>query len=154
VLYIEDDPVNIRLIQRALTQRPQTHLLTAQNAHDGIRTATTEQPALILLDNRLPDATGKEVLRQLSATDSTAGIPVIMMSGDSGKDTIQSLLALGASDFLTKPIDLNHLLTIIDQYLSLLPPGINGAWRIHAIETGLCDGIAPASVIFDGQSVW
>jgi signal transduction histidine kinase/DNA-binding response OmpR family regulator len=124
VLYIEDDPANLGLMRRALTRRPQTHLLTAQNAQDGIRTATTALPDLILLDNRLPDATGSQVLHQLTSDPATAAIPVVIISGDSGRESVHNFLARGAAAFLPKPFDLGELLATIDNQLSPpAPPG-------------------------------
>jgi signal transduction histidine kinase/DNA-binding response OmpR family regulator len=118
VLYIEDDPANLRLMHRVLSRRPDTRLLTAQTAQDGLQTAATENPALILLDNRLPDATGSQVLAELTTTPATAAIPVVIISGDSGRDTAAALIAEGAAGFVAKPFDVADLLTVIDQHLS------------------------------------
>jgi CheY-like chemotaxis protein len=117
VLYIEDDPDNIRLVERVLKRRPHIGLRVASNARDGITAAISEQPALILLDNHLPDATGAEVLRQLASAEATAAIPVVIVSGDSGKAIATELLATGASGFLEKPYDIHHLMALIDRYL-------------------------------------
>jgi CheY-like chemotaxis protein len=118
VLYIEDDPNNIRLVQRLLLKRrADTELHVATNGRDGITTAISEQPALILLDNRLPDATGSEVLRQLISAEATTAIPVVIVSGDSGRAIASELLASGAAGFLVKPYDIHQLMTIIDRYL-------------------------------------
>jgi CheY-like chemotaxis protein len=117
VLYIEDDPDNIRLVERVLTRRPHIGLHVASNARDGVSAAISEQPALILLDNHLPDATGAEVLRQLASAEATAAIPVVIVSGDSGKAIATELLATGASGFLEKPYDIHHLMALIDRYL-------------------------------------
>ena len=84
VLYIEDDPDNLYLVERLLKHHPQAELHTATNAHDGVMAATDLRPALILLDNRLPDGTGREVLSRLKSSATTAGIPVVIVSGDSG----------------------------------------------------------------------
>ncbi len=117
VLYIEDNPDNIHLVERMLMRRPQTELRVAMNAHDGIKAAIDERPTLILLDNRLPDATGDEVLRQLRSSEATAGIPVIILTGDSGQATADEFHALGASEFLPKPFDIHQFMTMIDRYL-------------------------------------
>lgn len=118
VLYIEDDPNNIRLVERLLLKRrPDTELHVATNGRDGVTAAISEQPALILLDNRLPDAAGGEVLRQLTSAEATTAIPVVMVSGDSGRAIASELLAAGAADFLVKPYDISQLMTIIDRYL-------------------------------------
>jgi CheY-like chemotaxis protein len=117
VLYIEDNQDNVHLIERLLARRPHIQLLTASTARDGVGTATTRRPALILLDNHLPDATGSTVLMQLSGSEATAGIPVVIVSGDSGRQAAAKLLASGAAEFLTKPFDIHQFLATIDRYV-------------------------------------
>lgn len=116
VLYIEDNPDNIHLVERLVNRHTQAGLHVATNARDGIKAAIDLRPALILLDNRLPDATGREVLSQLKSSAATAGIPVVIVSGDSA-GTAGELLALGAADFLAKPFDIHQFMAIIDRYL-------------------------------------
>jgi CheY-like chemotaxis protein len=116
VLYIEDDASNIRLVERLLMRRPSIELRVATSGRAGIQAAIDHQPALILLDNRLPDATGAEVLRQLSAGQATARIPVVVLSGDSGA-AARELLEVGAAEFLAKPFDVHQFMTMIDRYL-------------------------------------
>ena len=118
VLCIEDDPVNITLMTRLLHRRPGTVVHQAGTAQEGIDAARTEQPTLILLDNRLPDATGRDVLRQLASFPETASIPVVIISGDSGRAAINELLASGASDFLSKPFDIHQFQTVVESYLA------------------------------------
>ena len=117
MLYIEDHAYTRGLVEKILHQlRPQIELHMATNARDGVKAAIDERPALILLDNRLPDATGGEVLCQLASSGATAGIPVVIISGDSAR-TGDELLAIGASEFLPKPFDIDHLVTMIDRYI-------------------------------------
>jgi CheY-like chemotaxis protein len=118
VLYIDDNPDNILLVQRLLKRRcPDVQLHTAMTGDDGIRAASDDQPALILLDNRLPGTSGEKILRQLAATPATAAIPVVILSGDSSPATVSELLAAGAADFLAKPFDIHQLLAAIGRYL-------------------------------------
>jgi CheY-like chemotaxis protein len=118
MLYIDDSEDNIFLLQRLFKRKcPGIQLHTAMTGRDGIRAAIDGQPALILLDNRLPDVNGQQVMRQLAATPATAAIPVVILSGDSDPATIDELLAAGAADFLVKPFDVNQLLAIIGRYL-------------------------------------
>ena len=117
VLYIEDNADNIQLVRRMISRRGETELLVAMNGSDGIQAAVDEQPSLILLDNRLPDATGSQVLRQLGAAEHTAAIPVVMVTGDSSSSTASELLALGAADSLAKPFDIRQFMTMLDRYL-------------------------------------
>ena len=71
MLYIEDDDNNISLVKALLKRRPQIELQVAMNGRDGIQAAIDKQPALILLDNRLPDATGTEILGELASLPAT-----------------------------------------------------------------------------------
>jgi two-component system, cell cycle response regulator DivK len=117
VLYIEDNEDNIRLVERLLTKRrPGITLVVATNGQDGLRLARDTTPDLILLDRRLPDMLGNEVLSGLKAETGTAAIPVVVLSGDSAADQAAETLRLGAVDFLPKPFEFQQLLTIIDRF--------------------------------------
>jgi len=118
ILYIDDSQDNILLVQRLLKgARPDIQLHTAETGRDGVTAATASRPALILLDNRLPDTNGEQVLLQLAAAPATAVIPVVILSGDSNPVTVNELLAAGAADFLAKPFDIHQILAIIGRYL-------------------------------------
>jgi CheY-like chemotaxis protein len=117
VIYIDDDPNNVTLVTRILLKRRADLLVrTATTARDGLELATAELPRLILLDRRLPDMLGTEVLRRLKAAPGTAAIPVVMLSGDSGREHTEEFKALGAVDFLAKPFEINDLMAIIDRF--------------------------------------
>jgi CheY-like chemotaxis protein len=116
MLYIEDNENNIFLVERLLKRRPQIDLHVATNGRDGIQAALDKQPGLILLDNRLPDATGSEILNELGSVAATAAIPVVVLSSDSD-DIIRELLSNGAVEFVAKPFDIHHFMAIIDRYL-------------------------------------
>ncbi len=118
VLCIDDNQDNIFLLERLFKRRcPDVQLHTAMTGRDGIGAAIDHQPTLILLDNRLPDLNGEQVLRQLAATQATAAIPVVILSGDSNPVTVDELLAAGAADYLVKPFDIHRLIAIIGRYL-------------------------------------
>jgi CheY-like chemotaxis protein len=118
VLYIDDSDDNIFLLRRLFKRtRPDIELHTTMTGADGMRAAIDASPALILLDNRLPDISGEQVLRQLAAAPATAAIPVIILSGDSNPVIVSDLLAAGAADFLVKPFDVHQLLATIGRYL-------------------------------------
>ncbi|MGH3191210.1 MAG: response regulator [Streptosporangiaceae bacterium] len=117
VLYIDDNDDNIRLVERLLRRRPEIELRSVGTGRDGVQAAIEDPPVLILLDNRLPDTHGEQVLRQLAALPQTAMIPVIILSGDTGRETVDTLLAAGAVDFMAKPFDLLELMTLIERYL-------------------------------------
>ena len=117
MLYIEDDDNNISLVQALLKRRPQIELQVAMNGRDGVQAAVDNQPRLILLDNRLPDTTGSEILRELASSSATAAIPVVILTGDS-EEVIDALLASGAAESVAKPFSFRQFIEIIDRYLA------------------------------------
>jgi two-component system, cell cycle response regulator DivK len=117
VLYIDDSDDNLVLVERILRRREDVWLRVARTGREGIEAAVGDPPSLILLDNRLPDGSGLEVLRQLAASPGTAAVPVVVLSGDSGQAMVKELLAAGASDFLAKPFVVGDLMAVIARYL-------------------------------------
>jgi CheY-like chemotaxis protein len=117
LLYIEDQETNIALVQAILRRRPQIELHVAMNGRDGVRSAIEIQPGLILLDNRLPDATGSDILQELTSAPATAQIPVVILSGDSN-GVLDELLASGAAETVAKPFDVQQFISVIDRYLA------------------------------------
>ena len=118
LLYIEDDAGNVRLVERILRQRPDIELRVADTGQTGIQAALDLRPALILLDNRLPDASGLDVIRQLAADSATSTIPVLILSGDTGQSIIRELHEAGAAGFIEKPFDIHLFLSEIDKHLT------------------------------------
>jgi PAS domain S-box-containing protein len=126
ILYIEDNSSNVRLLQRLLGRRSGVTLLTATRGEDGIAMAITERPDLVLLDLHLPDLSGEDVLHRLWADPRTRSLPVAVLSADALSAQRQRLLASGAVAYLTKPIDVQQLLRLIDERLQ---PAESGAPR-------------------------
>jgi CheY-like chemotaxis protein len=117
VLYIEDDAMNITLVERIVGRLPETGYEVARTGGEGVTIAVDVRPALILLDNHLPDATGTEVLARLAGQPATARIPVIIISGDAAETVRQDLLAAGASEFVVKPFKIDEFTDLINRYL-------------------------------------
>jgi CheY-like chemotaxis protein len=122
MLYIEDGEDNICLVEALIRHRPHIDLQVARNGRDGVQAAIDTRPGLILLDNRLPDATGAEILRELTSAAATTAIPVVILSSDSA-DIIDELLASGAAESVGKPFDIHQFLAMIDRYLPLTTGG-------------------------------
>ena len=116
MLYIEDDENNIALVKALLRRRPHIELRVAMNGRDGVHAAIDGRPGLILLDNRLPDATGSQVLGELASTSATAAIPVVVLSSDTD-EVLNQLLANGAVESVSKPFDIHQFVAMIDRYL-------------------------------------
>jgi CheY-like chemotaxis protein len=74
---------------------------------------------LILLDLHLPDISGDDVLQQLRRDPATANIPVVMVSADASPGQVQRLMNTGALAYLTKPIDVNELLKLLDRCIEM-----------------------------------
>ena len=118
ILYVEDNLSNLRLVERILAHRPNVRLLSAMQGGLGLELAREHRPDLIFLDLQLPDTPGREVLRRLQADGKTRGIPVVVISADATPGQTQRLLAEGARDFLTKPLDVKKLITLLDETLN------------------------------------
>src|SRR5256885_29089 len=98
VLYIEDEPANVILVERTLHRRPALRLLHAGTGEEGLDLARSQLPRLILLDLNLPGIDGAEVLRRLQQEPVTANIPVVIISADATASQIERLLTAGARD--------------------------------------------------------
>ena len=100
-----------------LAQRPQVELQVSVTGLDGLTAIRARRPDLILLDMHLPDISGMELLRQLQADVHTAGTPVVVVSADALTHQIEEAFAAGCSHYLTKPVSVSELLTVVDELL-------------------------------------
>jgi CheY-like chemotaxis protein len=121
VLYIEDNRHNLALVEGILAYRPRVRLLSAMQGAQGLELARQHRPGLILLDVHLPDMKGDEVLRRLRADPQLCQVPVIVLSADATPQQIERLGAAGAREYLTKPIDVQQLLVLVDRYEGVSP---------------------------------
>jgi signal transduction histidine kinase/CheY-like chemotaxis protein len=109
VLHIDDDPMLSTLVRRILANRSDLRLLTATHGRTAIELVARIRPALILLDLRLPDMPGEELLRRLHSDAGTRDIPVVVLSGDTTPETMTRLLTHGATEYLAKPFTAGQL---------------------------------------------
>ena len=117
VLYIEDNPSNIALIERFVDRRGDLELHAARRGDAGFELARRIVPDVVVLDLHLPDTTGDAVLAALRAAEETAAVPVIVVTADVTQEHEQRLLAGGADAFLTKPLDLGRFEAELDRAL-------------------------------------
>lgn len=115
VLYIDDSPTNRRLVEKILTLRAHLTLLEASTGKDGLEMARRHAPRVILLDLKLPDLGGDEVLAELKADPATRQIPVVVVSAEVGRDKLQPLYAMGVLECLAKPVSVAELLALLDE---------------------------------------
>jgi PAS domain S-box-containing protein len=117
VLYIEDNPMNLRLMQQIFARRPELELRDAHTAELGIELARAQPPQLILMDINLPGMNGFAALAELKADVRTASIPVIAVSANAMKGDQERGMTAGFVDYLTKPINIPALFASLDKVL-------------------------------------
>ncbi|MFZ5466301.1 MAG: PAS domain S-box protein [Pseudomonadota bacterium] len=118
VLYIEDNPANLKLMAQILGRRGDIQLLSAHTAELGLQLALASRPDLILLDINMPGMNGYAVLRHLAMRGHASRAPVIAITANAMPRDIERGLAAGFADYLTKPIDVPGFLAVLDRHLS------------------------------------
>jgi signal transduction histidine kinase/CheY-like chemotaxis protein len=118
VLYVEDNPANMRLMEQVLNHRTNIHLLKAHEPLLGLELAAQHQPDIIMLDINLPGMSGYEVLQILHQNNEMQDTPVLAISANAMPSDIQKGLDAGFSHFVTKPIKVQELLDIIDEIIA------------------------------------
>jgi PAS domain S-box-containing protein len=114
LLYVEDNPANMKLVEQIIARHPDLRLLTAVNGTDGIEIARVSQPDVILMDIHLPGIDGFEALRILRADPVTAQIPVIAISANAIPLDVEMGLKAGFFRYITKPIKVNEFTEALD----------------------------------------
>lgn len=117
VLYVEDNPTNIRLLQQVFARYPQLELDIAEEAFLGIYKARSQRPDLIILDINLPGMDGYEVLAVLKNDPTTSSIPVLGLSANAMPYDVERGRSSGFYDYLTKPVDIHHLIDAFNKLL-------------------------------------
>jgi PAS domain S-box-containing protein len=118
ILSIEDNPANFLLIESIFEAHTSVQLLQAMQGRVGIELACQHRPDLILLDLHLPDISGEEVLQALKKFPGTRQIPIVVVSADATEKQINNLLANGAQEYLTKPLNVQQLIQVVEKMLN------------------------------------
>jgi PAS domain S-box-containing protein len=117
VLYVEDNPANLKLVEQLIARRPDFRLLSALDGSLGIQLARANQPDVILMDINLPGISGIEALSILRGDSATAHIPVVALSANAMPRDIEKGLQAGFFRYLTKPIKLDELMKTLESAL-------------------------------------
>jgi PAS domain S-box-containing protein len=117
LLYVEDNPANLMLVEAIMARRPEVLLLTARDGLSGIEVARTARPHVILMDINLPGISGLQALRVLLEDLATAHIPVVALSANAMPSDIEKGIEAGFFDYLTKPIRVTQFLQTLDAAL-------------------------------------
>ncbi len=118
VHYVEDNETNVEVMRGVLAQRPQVRMDVSVTGLDGLAAIRNRRPDMILLDMHLPDISGMELLRHIKADQATCTIPVVIVSADALDSQINTAMACGAMRYLTKPVNVNELLAVVDEVLA------------------------------------
>jgi CheY-like chemotaxis protein len=117
LLYVEDNPANMQLVEELIARFPDMKLVTAVNGTLGIQVARATQPQVILMDINLPGISGIKALKILHEDPATMHIPVIALSANAMPRDIEKGLEAGFFRYLTKPIKIKELMDTLDAAL-------------------------------------
>jgi len=119
LLYVEDNPANLMLVEQIIEGHPHVRMLSARDATLGIALARAHLPEVILMDINLPGLSGSQALKILREDPATAHIPVLAISANAMPRDIQQGLEAGFFRYLTKPIKFNEFMQALDMALEL-----------------------------------
>jgi CheY-like chemotaxis protein len=119
MLYVEDNPANLKLVQEIIGFRPDIRLLTAADGSFGVELARGHLPDVILMDINLPGISGNEAMLMLRADPKTAHIPVIALSANAMPRDIEKSMAFGFFRYITKPINIEQFFDAVNAALEL-----------------------------------
>jgi PAS domain S-box-containing protein len=114
LLYVEDNPANLMLVEEIISRRPDIRLLTAMDGDRGIEIARAVLPDVILMDINLPGISGVDAIKILAEDPATARIPVVALSANAIASDIEYGLREGFFRYLTKPIKINEFMDTLD----------------------------------------
>ena len=117
LLYVEDNPANLNLVEQLIKRRPDIRLLSARDGNLGVQLARAHRPDVILMDINLPGISGIEALRILREDLVTRHIPVVALSANAMPRDIEKGLVAGFFRYLTKPIKVNEFMDTLDAAL-------------------------------------
>jgi PAS domain S-box-containing protein len=123
LLYVEDNPANLQLVEQLIARRPDMRLLSAEDGYLGLQLARASQPDVILMDINLPGISGIEALRILREDPATARIPVVAISANALPRDIKKGLEAGFFRYLTKPIKVDEFMETLNVALAFAASG-------------------------------
>jgi signal transduction histidine kinase/ActR/RegA family two-component response regulator len=118
VLYVEDNPANLKLVEQIIARHPGLELLTAPSGRLGLDLARAHQPELLLLDLDLPDLDGYQVLAQLRADPATRGLRTVAVTAQAMPSDQQRVARAGFDGYLAKPLELARVDEMLVQLLA------------------------------------
>jgi PAS domain S-box-containing protein len=123
LLYVEDNPANLKLVEQLIARRPDMRLLVATDGDLGVQLARANRPEVILMDINLPGISGIEALKILREDPVTAHIPVVALSANAMPRDVEKGMQAGFFRYLTKPIRVNEFMNTLDVALEFAAEG-------------------------------
>jgi len=120
VLYVEDNPANLKLVEEIISFRPDLKLISAPDGHLGLELARAHQPDIILMDINLPGMNGIDAVKLLANDPRTAHIPVIALTANAMPRDVEKGLAAGFFRYLIKPINIDEFTEAINSTMAFL----------------------------------
>jgi PAS domain S-box-containing protein len=118
LLYVEDNPANLMLVEQIIADYPDIRLLSAPDANMGIALARAHLPEVVLMDITLPGISGSQAMKLLRKDPATAHIPVIALTANAMPNDIKNGLEAGFFRYLTKPIKVSEFMTMLNEALA------------------------------------
>lgn len=118
ILLVEDDPANRKLVRVVLSDKERYRILEAVSAAEAMAQLGKEKPDLLLLDIRLGDGSGLDVIKAVRADHGFDDLPAVAITAQAMKNDEKRFLAVGFDGYLSKPIDTRHLPEIVERFIN------------------------------------
>jgi CheY-like chemotaxis protein len=117
ILLVEDDATNRKLVRVVLGDRKRYRILEASGVAEALAQLRTEKPDLLLLDIRLEDGSGLDVIAAFRADRAFDNVPAVALTAQAMKDDEARFLAAGFDGYLSKPVDTRRLPEVVDRFI-------------------------------------
>ena len=119
ILIVEDSPTMRQLLAFALKRLKDVEIVEAQDGMDGLRKVTSDDFDLALIDINMPVMDGLKLVSLIRGEDSIADMPIVVVTTEGASEDRERALALGANEYLTKPIQANRVLAVAKSLLKI-----------------------------------
>ena len=126
VLYVEDNPANLLLMERIVAQIPGAGMISATTAERGLQLVEQQRPHVVLMDINLPGMSGLEAMRHLKKNPTTSAVPVIAVSADAMPESIRAGMEEGFKAYISKPVQVAEIIKILHDVRTCGPVDITG----------------------------
>lgn len=116
ILVVDDNAANLKLAREMLAARGYG-VITAERGEEAVTVARAQRPALVLLDMRLPDIDGLDVLKRLRSLPETKDLPVVAMTAQAMTGDRERFLAAGCNGYISKPVSFRALYAEVERHL-------------------------------------